>query len=217
MTYKNDWYLSWKLCLWHRLQKLARGWLLTLPAKLVHFPFRSVLPFCGISVHVWKCHKSHDFFQNLLFASDAEDAELKVVDFGFARLKPREGEDGMRTPCFTLQYAAPEVLDQSGLTSGQAIHGSSQSATSPPSNAPKSPSDGYNESCDLWSLGVILVSIVQKQLQKYNISDYWTSSYHYWTEDMTNCLNNCAFFHQVRLCGETIPKKRNGGIFGKKQ
>ena len=102
--------------------------------------------------------KCYDFFQNLLFASDAEDAELKVVDFGFARLKPREGEDGMRTPCFTLQYAAPEVLDQSGLTSGQAIHGSSQSATSPPSNAPKSPSDGYNESCDLWSLGVILVS-----------------------------------------------------------
>ena len=93
-----------------------------------------------------------------MFASDAEDAELKVVDFGFARLKPREGEDGMRTPCFTLQYAAPEVLDQSGLTSGQAIHGSSQSATSPPSNALKSPSDGYNESCDLWSLGVILVS-----------------------------------------------------------
>ena len=64
MTYKNDWYLSWKLCLWHRLQKLAWGWgwknsLLQFFArnqllKLVHFPFRSVLPFCGISVHVWK-------------------------------------------------------------------------------------------------------------------------------------------------------------------
>ena len=93
-----------------------------------------------------------------MFASDADDAELKVVDFGFARLKPREGEEGMRTPCFTLQYAAPEVLDQSGLTSQ--VHGSQSATSSPPSSAaaPKSPSDGYNESCDLWSLGVILVS-----------------------------------------------------------
>lgn len=36
----------------------------------------------------------------------------------------------MQTPCFTLQYAAPELLAQ----------------------------QGYDESCDLWSLGVILVS-----------------------------------------------------------
>lgn len=35
----------------------------------------------------------------------------------------------MQTPCFTLQYAAPELLAQ----------------------------QGYDESCDLWSLGVILV------------------------------------------------------------
>ena len=42
-----------------------------------------------------------------------------MVDFGFARLKPKrdmgnegEGNGGMRTPCFTLQYAAPEVLEQ---------------------------------------------------------------------------------------------------------
>ena len=138
------------------------------------------------------------FFQNLLFTDESEEAELKVVDFGFACLKPKDENCLMRTPCFTLQYAAPEVLDQ----------GLPQTSCS---------ANGYNESCDLWSLGVILVSIVQKQLQKYNISDYWTSSYHYWTEDMTNCLNNCAFFHQVRLCGETIPNKRNEGIFGKKQ
>ena len=46
-----------------------------------------------------------------------EEAELKIVDFGFARMKPNPLDDesessGMRTPCFTLQYAAPEVLDQ---------------------------------------------------------------------------------------------------------
>ena len=48
----------------------------------------------------------------------------------------------MTTPCFTLQYAAPEVLK---LTSF---------------NAAKN--GGYDESCDIWSLGVILVSIEGK-------------------------------------------------------
>ena len=74
--------------------------------------------------------------ENLLFDSTEEDAELKVVDFGFACLKP-EMDSGMLTPCFTLPYAAPEVLD----------------------TALKTKQEGYNESCDLWSLGVILVSI----------------------------------------------------------
>lgn len=39
----------------------------------------------------------------------------------------------MQTPCFTLQYAAPELLAQ----------------------------QGYDESCDLWSLGVILVRFLE--------------------------------------------------------
>ena len=42
----------------------------------------------------------------------------------------------MHTPCFTLQYAAPEVLEDA-FSNG---------------------TDGYDENCDLWSLGVILVS-----------------------------------------------------------
>ena len=96
--------------------------------------------------------------ENLLFTDDSESAEIKVVDFGFARLKPKATEStddkagsggsggggggggGMKTPCFTLQYAAPEVLEQARA------------------DAASSSSDGYNESCDLWSLGVILVS-----------------------------------------------------------
>ena len=77
--------------------------------------------------------------ENLLFDTDCDDpakpAQIKVVDFGFARLKP-ELDSGMLTPCFTLQYAAPEVLEI----------------------AVRSSQEGYNESCDLWSLGVILVS-----------------------------------------------------------
>eukprot|EP00095_Tigriopus_kingsejongensis_P004202 maker-scaffold208_size258758-snap-gene-1.27 protein:Tk04202 transcript:maker-scaffold208_size258758-snap-gene-1.27-mRNA-1 annotation:"ribosomal protein s6 kinase alpha-" len=75
--------------------------------------------------------------ENILFTDDSDGAELKVVDFGFARLKPKEGQEGMKTPCFTLHYAAPEVLNQA--VANKECH-----------------PDGYNESCDLWSLGVIM-------------------------------------------------------------
>jgi ribosomal protein S6 kinase alpha-5 len=75
-------------------------------------------------------------FQNMLFCEAGENSELKIVDFGFACLKPR-GDGSMHTPCFSLPYAAPEVLNQIQVGVG----------------------DGYNESCDLWSLGVIMVSM----------------------------------------------------------
>lgn len=70
--------------------------------------------------------------ENLLFTDDTCDANIKVVDFGFAQLK-REG-DSLHTPCYTLHYAAPEVL-----------HNAAQ---------------GYDENCDLWSLGVILYTML---------------------------------------------------------
>lgn len=70
--------------------------------------------------------------ENLVFTSSEEDAEIKIIDFGFARLK-REKES-LHTPCFTLHYAAPEVL--------------------------KGDPEGYDENCDLWSLGVILYTML---------------------------------------------------------
>ena len=48
---------------------------------------------------------------------------------------------GLTTPCFTLHYAAPEVLRH-------ALKSTSQTAA-----------DDYDESCDLWSLGVVLVCV----------------------------------------------------------
>ncbi|GLD47075.1 ribosomal protein S6 kinase alpha-4-like protein, partial [Lates japonicus] len=65
--------------------------------------------------------------ENVLFADEGEDSVLKVIDFGFARLCPA-GNAPLQTPCFTLQYAAPELFE----------------------------SAGYDKACDLWSLGVIL-------------------------------------------------------------
>lgn len=64
----------------------------------------------------------------MLFADEGADSVLKVIDFGFARLCPA-GSAPLQTPCFTLQYAAPELFE----------------------------SAGYDKACDLWSLGVILV------------------------------------------------------------
>lgn len=75
------------------------------------------------------------FLQNLLFQDSSEQAEIKIIDFGFARMKSVNQQ--LSTPCFTLPYGAPEVLLQ---------------ATANPERG------GYDESCDLWSLGVILVS-----------------------------------------------------------
>lgn len=76
-------------------------------------------------------------FQNLLFVDTSENSLIKIVDFGFARRLPLD-QQRMNSPCFTLQYAAPEVLRQTFLNNGKG--------------------DGYSEACDLWSLGVILVS-----------------------------------------------------------
>lgn len=75
--------------------------------------------------------------ENLLFSDESENAEIKIVDFGFARIKPEN--QAMKTPCCTLHYAAPEVLRQ--ITTG--VDG-----------------NGYDESCDLWSLGVILYTML---------------------------------------------------------
>ena len=100
--------------------------------------------------------------QNVLYKSSDEDAELKIVDFGFARMKPSQLDDenepsGMRTPCFTLQYAAPEVLDQAPLTKALASDRNDNLSLTNNNQSEAKISDGYNESCDLWSLGVILV------------------------------------------------------------
>ncbi|XP_072345533.1 ribosomal protein S6 kinase alpha-5-like isoform X2 [Scyliorhinus torazame] len=69
--------------------------------------------------------------ENLLFADEREGAPIKIIDFGFARIKLPDSQP-LQTPCFTLEYAAPELLKD----------------------------QGYDQSCDLWSLGVILYTML---------------------------------------------------------
>ena len=83
--------------------------------------------------------------QNLIFESMREGAELKVVDFGFSTLLPES--QMLMTPCFTLPYSAPEVLSQLRTYKASTVGGAA-------------PATGYDASCDLWSLGVILVRIL---------------------------------------------------------
>jgi ribosomal protein S6 kinase alpha-5 len=89
--------------------------------------------------------------ENVIFSDCTENSKLKIVDFGFAKLKPSSttNSTSLQTPCFTLNYAAPEVLNK-------AIDLNS--------------SNGYDESCDLWSLGVILHTMLSGQVPFCNAS-----------------------------------------------
>ena len=74
--------------------------------------------------------------ENILFEHEGEDAEVRICDFGFAR-KCKSG-DAMMTPCGTDGYAPPEIL----FAQKNVVHA------------------GYDKSCDMWSLGVILYTML---------------------------------------------------------
>lgn len=67
--------------------------------------------------------------QNWLYKSEAEDAPLKLIDFGFSLQWDRERL--MKECLGSLNYMAPEVLQEN-----------------------------YSEKCDMWSLGVIVYSML---------------------------------------------------------
>ena len=77
------------------------------------------------------CHRDVKL-DNFVYESDAEEAELKLIDFGLSHVLVHDGER-MRDRVGTLTYMAPEVLNGSRSSSG----------------------GGYTTACDMWSLGVV--------------------------------------------------------------
>lgn len=69
---------------------------------------------------------------NLLYATETASPEsLRLCDFGFA--KQLRAENGLlMTPCYTANFVAPEVLKR----------------------------QGYDAACDIWSLGVLLYTLL---------------------------------------------------------
>lgn len=69
---------------------------------------------------------------NILYADDScAPSAIRICDFGFA--KQMRAENGLlMTPCYTANFVAPEVLKR----------------------------QGYDEACDIWSLGVLLYTML---------------------------------------------------------
>ncbi|XP_029140470.1 ribosomal protein S6 kinase alpha-1 [Protobothrops mucrosquamatus] len=69
---------------------------------------------------------------NILYVDESSDPEcIRICDFGFA--KQLRADNGLlMTPCYTANFVAPEVLKR----------------------------QGYDEACDIWSLGILLYTML---------------------------------------------------------
>ena len=105
--------------------------------------------------------------ENLLFCDSTPSSDLKLIDFGFARELPEPSSGySMKSPCITLDYCAPEVLEQAMIkdSPNSIDEGISTASSSGSAMSSKCSTDGYDESCDLWSMGVILYAMFSGRL-----------------------------------------------------
>ncbi len=93
--------------------------------------------------------------ENILLESRADDAQVKLADFGFAKKLDESSFSLMQTACGTPGYVAPEILSTSAQAARQAALAREAQAVggSPPAPAPMPL--GYDKRVDIWSLGVV--------------------------------------------------------------
>jgi len=97
-------------------------------------------------------HTRNYNLQNILYVDPTEDSELKIVDFGFARLKLESGT--VNTPYLKLRLDFGSFEHEDGLLKCIAFLLYRPEALKQESDQEQ---QGYGPSCDVWSLGVILV------------------------------------------------------------
>ena len=69
---------------------------------------------------------------NILYADNSGNpTSIRICDFGFAK-QMRAGNGLLMTPCYTANFVAPEVLKK----------------------------QGYDQACDIWSMGVLLYTML---------------------------------------------------------
>jgi calcium-dependent protein kinase len=85
-------------------------------------------------------HNKHDVVHcdlkpdNILFASDAEDAQVKIIDFGMSKMLPRL--QYLTHLCGTPYYTAPEIVQE------------------------RKEDRRYNHMVDMWAMGVIMYVMI---------------------------------------------------------
>jgi len=98
------------------------------------FQILSALHYCHKHPIGTVCHRDIKG-ENFVYASEQPSAPLKLIDFGLSRILSPENPN-MKGATGTLQYMAPEVVAD----------------------------ESYDESCDLWAVGVIAYSLLCGQL-----------------------------------------------------